>query len=417
MILARRLIDGSGAPPLEDACVVVTEHGRLHYAGPRAGAPQAGDAPPEDLGDCTLLPGIVDAHIHLAFDGGPDPVASIQATDDARLLLEMAGRAQAMLRSGITSARDCGARGGLDVVLRDALGAGRLRGPRLVVSGSPLTIDGGHCHYLGGCTAPDAESVRAAAEAQVARGTDWVKMMVSGGRITAGSDATRPQFGRPAVRAAAEVAHAAGRRLACHAHATESIVDALEAGADSVEHCSWISPADDIVYDPAIAARLAERGTYACPTINFRLGALAERRGADWLERRLDALRQMLAAGVPLAFGTDCGIPNVPHDRWAGGVHWLVRAGLTPLEAIRLATSGAADCIGLGAEVGTLAEGKWADIIAVPGDPLADITALERVIWVMQGGQVVHAAWPGLAAPGHAPAAATADATGARAAD
>jgi imidazolonepropionase-like amidohydrolase len=394
LITARRLVDGSGSTPLDKPAVVVDDGGRLAYVGPRGDAPPLpSDVVHDDLGDRTLLPGIVDAHVHLAFDGGPDPVASIQATDDLTLLLQMVGRAQRMLQSGITTARDCGARGGLDLLVKRAIVDGTVVGPRLVVSGSPLTIAQGHCHYLGGVTAPDEVSVRAAAREQLAAGVDWVKMMVSGGRITAGSDATRPQFGRPAVRAAAEEAHAAGRRLAAHAHATESIVDAVEAGADSIEHCSWISPDDAIVYDPAMAARMAELGVYACPTTNFRLDVLAARRGGDWLERRLGAVASMRAAGVRLAFGTDCGIPNVPHDRWAGGLAWYERSGFSPLDAIHLATGGAAACIGLGDEVGTLTRGKQADLIAVDGDPTIDLHCLERVDWVMLGGQVVHARW------------------------
>jgi imidazolonepropionase-like amidohydrolase len=392
LVTARRLIDGSGAAPLDWPAVVVDDAGRLSFVGPRRDAPTLPPGSPhDDLGERTLLPGIVDAHVHLAFDGGPDPVAAIQQTDDATLLLEMAGRAQRMLRSGITTARDCGARGGLDGVLKRAIAAGSIDGPRLVVAGSPLTIPGGHCHYLGAETAPDEASVRAAARAQLAAGVDWVKMMVSGGRITAGSDATRPQFARPAVRAAAEEAHAAGRRLAAHAHATESIADAVEAGADTIEHCSWISPDDQIVYDPSVAARMAERGTYACPTTNFRLGTFAQRRGPGWLERRLEAVARMHEAGVRIAFGTDCGIPNVVHDRWAGGVIWFAQSGFSPLEMIAVATGWAADCLGLGEQVGTLAAGKMADLIAVGGDPLVDLRCLERVDWVMQAGRVVRA--------------------------
>jgi imidazolonepropionase-like amidohydrolase len=134
---------------------------------------------------------------------------------------------------------------------------------------------------------------------------------------------------------------------------------------------------------------MAARGVYACPTTSFRLASLAERRGGDWLERRLDAVAQMRAAGVRLAFGTDCGIPNVVHDRWAGGLIWFQQSGLSPVEVIHVATGSAAACIGLGDQVGTLTVGKAADLIAVDGDPTADLRVLERVTWVLQGGRVV----------------------------
>ena len=390
VVTARRLVDGTGGPPLDRPALVVDDAGRLTYVGPISDAPPVPPGTPrDDLGECTLLPGIVDSHVHLAFDGGPDPVAAIQATDDQTLLLEMAERARRMLQAGITTVRDCGARGGLDLVLRRAIAGGTVPGPRLVVSGSPLTIAQGHCHYLGGVTEPDEASVRAAARAQLDAGVDWVKMMVSGGRITPGSDATKPQFERAAVRAAADEAHAAGRRLAAHAHATGSIADAVAAGADSVEHCSWISPDDNIVYAPAIAEEMAARGVYACPTTNFRMASLAERRGGDWLERRLSAVAQMRAAGVRLAFGTDCGIPHVVHDRWAGGLIWFEQSGFSPAEVIQVATGDAAACIGVGEQVGTLTAGKAADLIAVDGDPTTDLGVLERLTWVLQGGRVV----------------------------
>ena len=395
LITAARLIDGTGTPPIERAALVVDNDGRIVYVGPRAGTPPLPpDAERVDLGERSVVPGIVDSHVHLAFDGGPDPVSAIQAVDDATLLLQMAGRAGRMLRSGVTAARDCGARGGLDLLLRQAIAAGEVSGPRLAVAGSPLTVENGHCHYLGGCTPRGEAAVRAQARRQLAAGADWVKVMVSGGRITPGSDATRPQFERDEVRAAVAEAHASGARLAAHAHATVSIADAVAAGVDSVEHCSWISPEDDIAYDPDVAARMADRGVYACPTIHHRFPELAARRGPGWQERRLDSIARMHAAGVPLAFGTDCGIPRVPHDRWAGGIVWLAAAGFSPLETIRLATSSAAACIGLDADTGSLVPGKLADAIAVEGDPSRDLACLAVVDWVMQGGRVVHARWP-----------------------
>ncbi|HZR99685.1 MAG TPA: amidohydrolase family protein [Chloroflexota bacterium] len=398
LVTARRLVDGSGAPGIEDAAILIDEAGRIVYAGARGALDaRAAGATRVDLGDRTLLPGIVDAHVHLAFDGGPDPVSAIQVTDDDTLYAQMAERAASMLRAGITGARDCGARGWLDLRLRDAIARDELPGPRLVVAGSPITIDEGHCHYLGGCTPRGVAAVRAQARRQLEAGSDWVKMMVSGGRITAGSDATRPQFEREEVRAAVAEAHGAGRRLAAHAHATASIADAVAAGVDSVEHCSWVSPDDDIAYDEAVAAAMAAQGTYACPTLHWRFPELAARRGPDWTRRRLETIGHMHTTGVPIAFGTDCGIPRVPHDRWAGGIVWLAQALGSPLAAIRAATSGSAACVGL-RDVGRLAPGMVADVIAVDGDPLADLACLERVAWVMQGGRVVHSTEQALSA-------------------
>jgi len=390
VVLARRLIDGTGQPPLDWPAVVVDDAGRLAYVGPRPSLPPL---PPTvrwlDLGDLTLLPGIIDAHVHLVFDGGPDPIGTLARQDDAAALAAMAERATRMLCSGITTARDCGARGTLAQQLRQAIASGAVRGPRLVVSGAPLTVPHGHCHFLGGVTARGEAAVRAAAQRQLAAGADWVKLMVSGGRITPGSDATRPQFDAPEVRAAAAAAHAAGRRLAAHAHATASIAAAVTAGADSVEHCTWLGPDDTIAYDPAVADQMAARGIFACPTTHLRFQEVNSRRGPAWLEARLVSIGRLHAAGVPFAFGTDCGIPHVPHDRWAEGLVWLERAGLSPLAALHAATGGAARCLGLAAEVGTLTAGRRADLIAVEGDPARTLAALGPVRWVIQGGTIV----------------------------
>lgn len=389
VVVARRLIDGTGGRPLDWPAVVVDDAGRLAYVGPRLTLPPL---PPTtrrlDLGGLTLLPGIIDAHVHLVFDGGPDPVGALATQDDATLLRAMAERATRMLCSGVTTARDCGARGTLAQQLQRAIASGAVCGPRLIVSGAPLTTPNGHCHYLGGVTGRGVAAVRAAALRQLAAGVDWVKLMVSGGRITPGSDATRLQFDEPEVRAAADAAHAAGRRLAAHAHATASIAAAVAAGADSIEHCTWLGPDDTIAYDPAVAAQMAERSIYACPTTHLRFREVNSRRGAGWLEARLTTIGRMHAAGVPIAFGTDCGIPHVPHDRWAEGIVWLEHAGLSPVAALHAATGAAARCLGLSAEVGTLTVGKRADLIAVEGDPARTLAALGPVRWVMQGGTI-----------------------------
>lgn len=390
IVTARRLVDGTGAPALDWPAVVIDDSGNLAYVGPRAALPSLGDDVERvDLGAWTILPGMIDSHVHLAFDGGPDPVTSIQAVDDDTLLAEMAERAGRMLRSGLTTVRDCGARGTLAQQLQAAIAAGRTPGPRLVTAGAPLTIAQGHCHYLGAETPRGEAHVRAAAERQLAAGADWVKIMVSGGRITPGSDATRPQFERTEVAAAVEAAHAAGRRLAAHAHATVSIADAVTVGADSIEHCTWVGPDDEFDYAPTVAAQMAAQGTYACPTTNWRFQIVNSRRGPERFTARLHNLAHMRDAGVPFAFGTDCGIPNTPHDRWAEGIVWLEAAGLSPLEVIHAASGAAAHCLGVDSLTGTLTAGKQADLIATSGDPSRSLNELGRVSWVMQGGRIV----------------------------
>ncbi len=389
-VTAARLIDGTGAPAAERAKVLIGEDGRIADVAIGADAARRTDegVPTVDLGERTLLPGFIDAHIHLCIDGSPDPFAHVRDASPQGFLLAMAGRAERLLRSGVTTARDCGAPAGLDLAIREAQASGAIRGPRLLCSGIPVTTKGGAMRLLGGEVEGGPESVAAGTQRQIDAGVDWVKVMASGANLTPGTDPSTPQFTVAELKAATDAAHAGGRRAAAHAHSADSIANVVEAAFDSVEHCDWMVGDHGIDYRADVAERMARDGIWCVPTFNAWFEELCRERGGDFLERRLALAVEMRKAGVRMAFGTDSGIPHVPHERWAAGLRWLAEA-LSPLEAIAAATGGAAECLGRD-DVGTVEPGKLADLIAVETDPLEDILALERVTWVMQGGEVVH---------------------------
>jgi imidazolonepropionase-like amidohydrolase len=395
LLKAARLIDGKSKTALSPGLVLV-EGGRIVQVGTAIAAPPGTAV--IDLGAATLLPGLIDCHDHLT--GGPESSGyKSLGISIPREALYGATYAAITLRAGFTSVRNVGANGYADVALRDAIDEGSLPGPRLLVSGPPIGITGGHCDNnllpseyarteAGVANGP--WGVRAKVREIVKYGADLIKVCASGGVLSKGDQPGTPQYTLEELTALAEEAHKLGRRVAAHAHGAQSIKDAIRAGVDSVEHASFID-------DEGI--RLAkERGTWLVMDIYNDDFILEHGAKAGMLpeslekERRLGRIqRESFArawkARVKMAFGTDGGV--YPHGDNARQFAYMVQFGMTPMEAIQAATVHAADLMGWSDRVGTLEEGKQADVIAVPGDPLADVRALERVSFVMKGGVVV----------------------------
>ena len=255
LLAARRMFTGLSDGVLE-GCVLEIADGRI--ADVRPWTPDPADTEVVDLGDVTVLPGLIDVHQHLAFDASADPVAQLDADDDLTLLLRMRSAAQRALAAGITTVRDLGDRNYLSLALRDWFASGSEVGPRIVASGAPITTSNGHCWFLGGeVDGPDG--IRAAVRERAARGVDVIKVMASGGNMTPTVGPHESQFGEAELAVALEEAHAAGLPLAVHAHGVQAVRDALAVRADSIEHCTFFT-ADGVDAAPEVLAELAASG-------------------------------------------------------------------------------------------------------------------------------------------------------------
>jgi imidazolonepropionase-like amidohydrolase len=383
-LTAQRLFTGLSPEMLHDQ-VLHIDSGRIVDIRHRRSFPS--DTELVDLGDATVLPGLIDVHQHLAFDASTNPVAQLAADDDQTLLLRMRLAAQRALAVGITTIRDLGDRGYLTLRLRDWFLAGNEVGPRIAASGPPITTRNGHCWFLGGETdGPD--SVRKAVRDRVAHGVDVIKVMASGGNMTPTVGPHESQFDRAELEAALEEAHLAGLPLAVHAHGSQAITDALAVGVDSIEHCTFFS-ADGVDADPAVLDLLA-----ASPCVISMTAAVVPGEAVIYpaMRERLTSIFANMAtlhrAGARLVCSSDAGVgPNKPHTALPYGVTtFLPMIGMTNAESITNVTAFAAEVCGVADRTGTLEPGKDADICAVAGDPLADINALHHVVAVFARG-------------------------------
>ncbi|HEX6511874.1 MAG TPA: amidohydrolase family protein [Chloroflexota bacterium] len=393
------LIDGTGAPPRRGQAVSV-EHGRIEWIGPAGELAATPDVQLIEAPNATLLPGLIDCHVHLMCPAERCEPATYLAASDQELLVRAVAKAQAGLRAGMTTMRDLGSREFLLSAVRDAIAAGHLQGPRLVLAGPAITRTGGHFHYLG-LQADTAEELAAAVCRVCEGGADVVKIMATGGRTTIGTDPEAPQYSAEQLRVAVEQAHALGRRFTAHAHGVEGIRNAVAAGVDCLEHCSWVGPGDRTAYDPGLAERIVDQGIYVSPTFGYRARLSAPelleflppgegQRAADNQETRFAAMREMIALDAMLLASSDAGMPNTHTHDFAHTLWVLVeRLGMSPLRAIRAATSLAAEALGIARETGAIAKGKAADLLLVDGDPSTDITTLQRVHTVIRKGNVV----------------------------
>ncbi|MGA4507959.1 amidohydrolase family protein [Propionibacteriaceae bacterium G1746] len=341
--------------------------------------PVAATAARIDLGDVTLMPGLIDAHVHLAFDGGPDPAARMQAESDPQQVALMVRSARELLSVGVTTARDLGARGYTDVVVRDAIANGTIAGPRLLTAGAPLTSTGGHCWYMGG-EADSLDEVRKMVRLHHKHKVDHIKVMSTGGFMTAGSAPWYPQFETEALRIIVDEAHRVGKRVAAHCHGTEGIRRAVAAGVDTLEHCSFVIEGGESQFDTAVADAIAASDSWVSPTINVRARDFdPERFGV-----RIAGLK---AAGARIITSTDSGIDNTPHFAFPQSLPLYVEFGMTTAEVLRSTTVLAAEALGLAGVTGQLAAGCEADLIAVRGNPLDDIAATADLEYVVARGR------------------------------
>ncbi len=374
----------TGERPVGRATVLIQD-GTVRGLDTSGAEPPAG-AEIVDFGpEACILPGLVDAHVHLAFDASVDVVTSLVECDDGALSDHMAAAAIRALRAGVTTVRDLGDRNFLSLALREQLPHATL--PHILAAGPPVTTQGGHCYFLGG-EAEGEPALRRAVRERAERGCDVVKVMVSGGNLTPGSRPHESQYDLAALRAIIDEAHNAGLPVAAHAHGAQAVADAVEAGFDTLEHVTFFT-ADGVDADPALLDRIAASGVVVSVTAGSMPDAAAP---PPAMAKRLDAIlanhRRMFRAGATMVPGTDAGIsPGKPHEVLPFALRALVEMiGMTPLEALRAATSTSASAIGLGGSKGRIAAGADADVLVVRGDPLADIGSATQVEAVYRAG-------------------------------
>ncbi|GCD47133.1 metal-dependent hydrolase family protein [Streptomyces paromomycinus] len=385
-VRARALFDGVG-PGLTERPTVLIENGRIAAVRP-GGLPLIG-TDILDLGAATLLPGFIDTHTHLAFDASDDVIGRLTTADDTTLLDRIRAAARASLAAGVTTVRDLGDRAYLTLRLRTETAQDPAAGPHVIAAGPPLTTTRGHCWFLGGA-AEGVDGVRAAVRERAERGADLVKVMVTGGDLTPGSDPYSVQYGRDELRAVVDEAHRHNLPVTAHAHATTGIREAVATGFDTIEHCFFLTEAG-VDFDRQVIEEMARRGTTASLTLGALPGGPPP---PPHIARRIPSLvtglATLRAAGVPLSLGSDSGIfPVKAHGSYPYGITAMADFGFSPVEALRAATSTAALVCGLGGRKGRIAAGYDADLVAVGGDPVADVAAVLDVVAVIRGGQRV----------------------------
>jgi imidazolonepropionase-like amidohydrolase len=402
-ILAGRLFDATSDTVRQNMLITI-EGDRIKSVTSSANFKAPAGANVVDLSHATVLPGLIDCHTHLSARADRyNEIYRFKDTPFSRAFAAVVN-ARKTLDAGFTSVRDVGSPPFLAVDLRNSINEGLIPGPRVVASGPAISITGGHgdlnnfAPQVRVSMFPDernfqiadgVDQIRHVVRAQVKYSVDVIKILATGGVLSKGDSPGAPQYTFEELKAAAETAHMAGRKIAAHAHGTEGIKNSILAGIDSIEHASLID-------DEGI--RLAkEHGTYLVMDIYNddyilneapKVGLPQENIDKEKMVGRLqrENFEKAVKAGVKMAFGTDAGV--YPHGDNARQFFYMVKFGMTPAQAIRAATSNAADLIGRSADVGTIEPGKYADIIAVQADPLSDVRALEHVDFVMKGGTV-----------------------------
>jgi imidazolonepropionase-like amidohydrolase len=344
-----------------------------------------------DISGKSILPGLIDAHVHLCIDGSPDPMTSLLKDSTPQLTLKAASHARRTLDAGVTTIRDMGGKDYVDLAIRDGIESGLLQGPRMICSGRVVCMTGGHGWQFGR-EADGTDEIREAVREQLKAGVDFIKLMATGGVMTKGVDPGATQFNLEELLAGVEEARKAGRRTATHAMGTEGIKNALWAGIHSIEHGVYLD-------DEAIELML-EMKAYLVPTLNapYQIIRGGVKRGVPRyavekskavMKSHFQSVRKAYKAKIPIAMGTDAGTPFNCHGENLKEMELLVKAGMTPMEALVATTKIASEVLGLEKKIGTLEKGKLADLIVVDGNPLKDIRVVQEkdnILAIMRGG-------------------------------
>ena len=394
LVRAAHLVDVHTGKVLDNQTIVVTGD-TITAIAPTSQTPAAAGDKVVDLGPLTVLPGLMDVHTHITMDTNFDPYHELTVTP-AKEAITGVVNAKTTLLAGFTTVRNVGAGGYVDVDLRDAIDAGTVPGPHMQVSGPALGITGGHCdenllpyqyHIVGEGVADGIAAVQQKVRQNIKYGADVIKICATGGVLSKGDNLQASQYTLEEMQAIAADAHRLGLKVAAHAHGAQGIAWAAEAGIDSIEHGSFI--------DDAGIAEMKKHGTYLVPTLyledwiieNGHLPAFYQQKMKDAIAVAKPNIKKAYQAGVKIALGTDAAV--YPHGLNGHELEVYVRdLGMTPLAALQSATLNAADLMGWSAKTGSLDAGKWADIIAVDGNPLENIKLVQDVKFVMKAGVV-----------------------------
>ena len=402
LIRAGHLLDVHTGKLLDAQTIIVTGD-KITAIAPTASTPAAASDAVIDLGSMTVLPGLIDAHTHITMNTEFDPYKELASTDAKEAINGVVNARNTTLMAGFTSVRNVGAGGYTDVDLRDAINSGQVIGPHMLVSGPPLGITGGHCddnllpiqyHQVGEGVADGVSAVQQKVRQNIKYGADVIKICATGGVLSKGDSLQASQYTLEELKAIVADAHRLGLKVAAHAHGAQGILWSSEAGIDSIEHGSYI--------DDAAIAEMKKNGTYLVPTLyledwileNGHLPVFYQQKMKDAISVAKPNIRHAFQAGVKIALGTDAAV--YPHGLNAHEVEVYVRdLGMTPLQAIQSGTINAADLMNWTEKTGSLDPGKWADIIAVEGNPLTDVKLLQNVKFVMKSGVVYKEPGPG----------------------
>jgi imidazolonepropionase-like amidohydrolase len=391
VVRAAHLLDVKSGRTIDNPVIVISG-GKITALN----SPAPAGATVIDLAGMTLVPGLIDAHTHLT--GEPRFGYEELSISVPKQALIGAKNARITLLAGFTTVRNVGASGFTDVALRDSINEGLVPGPRMLVSGPPLGITGGHCddnllpfeyHKSSEGAADGIAEVQHKVREDIKYGADLIKICATGGVLSKGDDPQAAQYTLEEMKAIVADAHRLGRKVAAHAHGAQGILWATEAGVDSIEHGSYI--------DDASITAMKKNGTYLVPTVYLQHWMLENMQSIGMpamygvkMRQIIDVARKNLthafASGVKVAFGTDAAV--YPHGLNAHEFNEYVQMGMTPIQAIQTATVNAADLLGWSDRIGSIEPGKFADIVAVSGDPTKDVTVLEHPTFVMKGGEV-----------------------------
>jgi imidazolonepropionase-like amidohydrolase len=387
VLVGATLIDGTGAEPVRGRAVVV-EQGRIAQVVDISRAPRTRRI---DLEGHTLLPGLINCHVHLCLGAEADPVRALKDDPAPLTALKALRRAQETVEAGVTTVRDLGGREYVELAVRRAIAEGHFPGPRILAAGRPICMTGGHGSFLGR-EADGPDDARKAVREQLKAGADVIKLIATGGVMTPGVEPGSSQLTLEEMRAAIDEARKAGRRTAAHAQGSTGIADAIEAGITTIEHGIYLT--DEII------ASMKGKGVFLVPTLAapaaICAGGLAAgipefmvRKSETVAAHHLASFQRATQAGVSIAAGADSGTPFNPHGSLLPELELMIKHGMSPLEAIRAATAVAAQALGLENETGRVAPGLAADLVAVVGEAAERIQALAEVRLVLARGVMI----------------------------